>query len=68
MLRFYLPPQAGGEGELTLDERESHHAATVLRMHKGDRVAVLDGNGTEYMCEVIVVDKKATRLVSTAVK
>ena len=68
MHRFYLPPQAEGEGELTLDERESHHAATVLRIHKGDRVAVLDGNGTEYMCEVIVVDKKATRLVSTAVK
>ena len=62
MHRFYLPPQAGGEGELTLDERESHHSATVLRIHKGDRVAVLDGNGTEYMCEVIVVDKKATRL------
>ena len=68
MHRFYLPLQEGVEGELTLDERESHHAATVLRMHKGDRVAVLDGNGTEYMCEVIVVDKKATRLVSTAVK
>ena len=62
MHRFYLPLQEGVEGELTLDERESHHAATVLRIHKGERVAVLDGNGTEYMCEAIAIDKKATRL------
>ena len=68
MHRFYLPLQEGVEGELTLDERESHHAATVLRIHKGERLAVLDGNGTEYMCEAIVVDKKAARLVSAAVK
>ena len=63
MHRFYLPPQEGVERELTLDEPESHHAATVLRIHKGERVAVLDGNGTEYMCEAIAIDKKATRVL-----
>ena len=47
MHRFYLPPQEVIDGKLTLDERESHHAATVLRIHKGEHVAVLDGNGTE---------------------
>ncbi|SVC94277.1 uncharacterized protein METZ01_LOCUS347131, partial [marine metagenome] len=35
------------EGELTLDERESHHAASVLRIYEGESVAVLDGQGTE---------------------
>ncbi|MEE2813927.1 MAG: RsmE family RNA methyltransferase [Verrucomicrobiota bacterium] len=63
MHRFYLPPQEVIDGKLTLDERESHHAATVLRIHKGEHVAVLDGNGTEYMCEAVVVNKRATTLM-----
>ena len=63
MHRFYLPPQEVIDGKLTLDARESHHAATVLRIHKGEHVAVLDGNGTEYMCEAVVVNKRATTLM-----
>ena len=62
MQRFYLPPQPAAGGELVLGERESHHASTVLRLREGERVAVLDGEGTEFLCEVIAVDKKATRL------
>ena len=62
MHRFYMSPPKVVEGELTLDERESHHAATVLRIHEGESVAVLDGQGSEYMCEVGVVDKSATCL------
>ena len=62
MHRFYLPPNLVTEGEITLDERESHHAANVLRVREGERVAVLNGAGTEFMCEVAAVDKKAVRL------
>jgi 16S rRNA (uracil1498-N3)-methyltransferase len=62
MHRFYLPPQPAAGGELLLGERESHHAVTVLRLREAERVAVLDGEGTEFLCEVIAVDKKATRL------
>jgi 16S rRNA (uracil1498-N3)-methyltransferase len=62
MHRFYLPPERVTEGELTLDERESHHAATVLRVREGERVAVLDGAGNEFMCTAATVDKRATRL------
>ena len=42
MHRFYLSPERVSESELTLDERESHHAAIVLRVREGERVAVLD--------------------------
>jgi len=62
MHRFYLPPQKVIEGKLTLDGRESHHAAKVLRVRKGERVIVLDGEGTEYMCEATFINEKATRL------
>lgn len=62
MHRFYLPPDRVTEDELTLDERESHHAANVLRLREGERVAVLDGAGRELMCTAAAVDKRATRL------
>ena len=62
MHRFYLPPESVTEGDLTLGERESHHAATVLRVREGERVAVLDGAGCEMMCTVVEVDKRAIRL------
>ena len=62
MHRFYLSPERVTEGGLTLDERESHHAAIVLRVREGERVAVLDGAGNEFMCTVATVNKRATRL------
>ena len=52
MHRFYLPPdQCAGE-MIVLSDAEAHHASHVLRIRKGDRVAVLDGKGAEYLCEV----------------
>ena len=62
MHRFYLPPDRSNQLELTLDERESHHAVNVLRVRVGERVAVLNGAGAEYLCEIIVADKKNVRL------
>ncbi|MBL69198.1 MAG: 16S rRNA (uracil(1498)-N(3))-methyltransferase [Verrucomicrobiales bacterium] len=62
MHRFYLPPAAAAQPELTLDERESHHAVNVLRVRAGERVAVMDGAGGECLCEVIAADKKAVHL------
>ena len=62
MHRFYLPPERVTEGELTLDERESHHAVNVLRLRQGEPVAVLDGRGNEYTCETTAADARATRL------
>ncbi|MDP6904598.1 MAG: RsmE family RNA methyltransferase [Verrucomicrobiota bacterium] len=62
MHRFYLPPKKITEGDFSLCEREGHHAANVLRVRAGERVAVLDGEGTEYMCDVASVEKNDVRL------
>ncbi len=62
MHRFYLPPERAAQSELLLDERESHHAANVLRVRQGERVVVLDGRGIECMCEVLSLAKNAVRL------
>ncbi|MEW6303122.1 MAG: 16S rRNA (uracil(1498)-N(3))-methyltransferase [Verrucomicrobiota bacterium] len=51
MHRFYVP-SASHHQELTLPEREAHHAVNVLRIKEGERVVVLDGAGHEIMCQV----------------
>jgi 16S rRNA (uracil1498-N3)-methyltransferase len=52
MHRFYLPPASCRETLLRLDGREAHHALHVLRIQRGERVTVLDGAGTEFLCDV----------------
>jgi 16S rRNA (uracil1498-N3)-methyltransferase len=52
MHRFYAAPDPCAGGSLILKDREAHHALHVLRVQKGDRVAVLDGMGNEFICEV----------------
>jgi len=52
MHRFYLPPAACQQQPLTLSGREAHHALNVLRIRPGERVAVLNGAGEEFLCEV----------------
>ena len=62
MHRFFLPPDQCQGPTLTLTGAEAHHALDVLRVRTGDRVAVLDGAGHEYLCEVIEAARQAVRL------
>ena len=52
MHRFHLPPASCRAALLRLDGREAHHALNVLRLQRGERVTVLDGDGTEFFCDV----------------
>ena len=52
MHRFYLPPGSTRGDSLRLDGREAHHALRVLRLKRGELVAVLDGAGNEFLCAV----------------
>ena len=51
MHRFYQPPEKCQGNLLTLDDREAHHALNVLRLRRGERLMVLDGAGSELLCE-----------------
>src|SRR5688572_28326106 len=62
MHRFYLPPEAAGDRQLTLPEDQSHHAKDVLRLRAGDGVSVLDGHGREYHCRIAALDRKRVLL------
>ena len=52
MHRFYLPPAHCHGPALELTGREAHHALHVLRVRRGERVTVLDGEGQQLECEV----------------
>ncbi len=62
MHRFYLPPEECQTATLILEHREAHHGLHVLRLRRGERVAVLDGAGHEYLCEAQELDREAIRL------
>ncbi len=64
MHRFYLSPEQTREQPLFLTGREAHHALHVLRLRPADRVSVLNGVGTEFVCEVAESDRDKIRLIT----
>lgn len=52
MHRFFADPAQSREPVITLSEREAHHALHVLRLREGERVVVLDGQGSELSCHI----------------
>jgi len=62
MPRFYIPPARWNLDRLVLDEEESHHAASVLRLKAGDRAVVFNGEGMQASVEIAGVGKRAVEL------
>lgn len=55
-VRFFYVPNA--IKEIELPEEEAQHAVRVLRMHEGDEMMLMDGEGTYYRAEVASTTKK----------
>lgn len=53
MHRFFLDTARREDANLALAGGEAHHAAHVLRVRRGERVAVLNGLGDTFLCEVL---------------
>jgi len=62
MHRFYLPPESCRRDELFLTGSEAHHALHVVRVRRGQSIAVLDGIGHELVCDVQHSDRDKIRL------
>jgi 16S rRNA (uracil1498-N3)-methyltransferase len=62
MHRFYCPDQLPQDRVLLLTSGEAHHGLHVLRIRPGERVLVVDGQGTESLAEVGKVDRDGIRL------
>jgi 16S rRNA (uracil1498-N3)-methyltransferase len=59
--RFFTP-DAIGVGDYVLTGAEAHHLATVRRFGPGAQVTLFNGDGHEYLAEVVSVTKKAVVL------
>ncbi|MEA2698257.1 MAG: rRNA (uracil1498-N3)-methyltransferase [Myxococcales bacterium] len=59
---FVAPEKLGGD-RVVIDGDGHHHLGRVLRLRRGDKVVVFDGQGTEIDAEVADVGPKTTALV-----
>src|ERR1700719_3177192 len=62
MHRFYIPPGNWNSDSLVLTEAEAHHARDVLRMKRGDKAVLFDGQGREITAEIVDLSRDEIRL------
>jgi len=62
MHRFYINPSESNNRPLVLNETESKHARSVLRLREGDRTIVLNGEGKEMLCEAYEIRNNSIKL------
>ena len=55
--RFFCDAKLGPGAQLDLPESAAHHAQRVLRLKAGDLVTLFNGDGHDYMCELLRVSK-----------
>lgn len=58
MPRFFVDKGAIKDDRIELGAENSQHIVTVLRGRVGDEITVCDGEGTDYNCTLIDVNKK----------
>ncbi len=62
MRRFYASTENFDGQKITLAFEESRHLRDVLRLREGENVQIFDGEGKEFFCEIIKIEKKETVL------
>jgi 16S rRNA (uracil1498-N3)-methyltransferase len=60
--RFFAPTLDPGDEIVTLPRDEAEHLTRVLRLGAGDRVAVFDGRGHEFLGKVASAGKREARV------
>ncbi len=62
MRRFYAPPQQFHDQSVTLSNEETRHLRNVLRLKPGDTAQIFDGEGREFVGEVVSAGKPDAEL------
>ena len=62
MHRFFAPTLDPGDEIVTLPREEAEHLTRVLRLGTGDRVAVFDGRGREFLGKVASATRREVRV------
>lgn len=61
--RVHCPQNLAPEEQLTLDGKAAHYLGRVLRVSPGQNIILFNGDGTDYVSEVLHVDKKELQLM-----
>src|SRR5216110_489438 len=62
MHRFYVLPENWNRGALALTRSEAHHARDVLRVRRGEKVVLFNGQGREITAEIVEFSGEEIRL------
>lgn len=60
--RFHAPAEKFNNQTVTLDFEQTRHLRDVLRLRKAEKIQIFDGEGSEFVCEIVTIEKKETRL------
>ncbi len=58
MRRFFVKFAGEPEDQIVFDREETRHVQKVLRITAGEKIQIFDGNGNEFLCEVLGFDNK----------
>ncbi len=58
MPKFFVDKNSIGEKNIEITGADAIHIATVLRSKVDEEITVCDGNGTDYLCRLIGINKK----------
>src|SRR6266567_3149408 len=62
MHRFYISPENWNRGALALTGSEAHHARDVMRVRRGEKVVLFNGQGREITAEIVEFSGEEIRL------
>ena len=59
-LRFYSPEKLRLGAQVKLSDNASIHATRVMRLNVGNKLFLFDGNGSDFECELVSVQKNGS--------
>lgn len=59
MYRFYVTPEQIRDEKIEIVGEDVNHIRNVLRMRRGEKVVLCDGDGTDYICELAQTEGKS---------
>ena len=61
MQHFFVTPEQVEETYIRIEGTDVNHIRNVLRMRKGERIEISDGNNQKYLCEIDSMDGQQVR-------
>ena len=62
IIRSYIDAMLNAEQELVLPELVSNHIVRVLRLETGDIFHLFNGDGHDYPCRILSLEKRGARV------